>query len=175
MNKKGQGRRSNPDDGGGSENVAKKWIFLLRNFIASNVGYFSWSWILKEFILVQKRKKNSSSFVHVLHKSSHQEVSRQRNLLKSLMHVQSSCFARRTNCLLMLSLSSSCLPKLPNIGKVLSLQCCAFLYAYPFSTWLLTQHLTNFRPAEKFDRPLLSHGTVQNFCSVHTNFERLDV
>ena len=174
MNKKGQGGRSNPDDGGGSENVAKKWIFLLRNFIASNVGYFSWSWILKEFILVQKRKKNSSSFVHVLHKSSHQEVSRQRNLLKSLMHVQSSCFAHRTNCLLMLSLST-CLPKLPNIGKVLSLRCCAFLYAYPFSTWLLTQHLTNFRPAEKFDRPLLSHGTVQNFCSVHTNFERLDV
>ena len=148
MNKKGQGERSNPDDGGGSENVAKKWIFLLRNFIASNVGYFSWSWILKEFILVQKRKKNSSSFVHVLHKSSHQEVSRQRNLLKSLMHVQSSCFAHRTNCFLMLSLSSSCLRKLPNIGKVLSLRCCAFVYAYPFSTWLLTQHLTNFRPAE---------------------------
>ena len=90
----------------------------------SNVGYFSWSWILKEFILVQKRKKNSSSFVHVLHKSSRQEVSRQRNLLKSLMHVQSSCFAHRTNCFLMLSLSSSCLQKLRTVGKVKCMWCC---------------------------------------------------
>ena len=31
-----------------------------------------------------------------------------------------------------------------------------------------TRHLTNLCPAEKFDRILGSHGTVQYFHSVHT-------
>ena len=30
-----------------------------------------------------------------------------------------------------------------------------------------TRHWTTFRPAEKFDRTLRSHGTVQYFYSVH--------
>ena len=30
------------------------------------------------------------------------------------------------------------------------------------------RHRTNFRPAEKFDRTLCSHGTVQSFRAVHT-------
>ena len=126
----------------------------------SNVGYFSRSWIVKEFILVQKRKKNSSSYVYVLHKSSHLEVSRQRNVLKSVMHVQ-SCFAHRTNCFLILSLLSSCLRKLPDVGRVLSLWCCTFLYAihsthdYSHSTGRIfdwQKNLTgNFVHAEPFN------------------------
>ena len=77
---------SNDDDDDGSENVAKK--LNLRSFKLthvyldplnmSNAGDFSRSWILKDFIQVQKRKENSSWYVHVqhLHKTSNQEVSR---------------------------------------------------------------------------------------------------
>ena len=49
----------------------------------------------------RKRKKNSSSCVYVLHKTCHQEISRpsragrQRNIPKSVMHVQ-SCFGYKT-------------------------------------------------------------------------------
>ena len=43
---------------------------------SSNVGDFSWSWILKGFVHVQIEKKNLSSYVHVLHKTSHWKVSR---------------------------------------------------------------------------------------------------
>ena len=32
----------------------------------------------------------------------------------------------------------------------------------------LTWQRTNFRPVEKFDRSLCSHGTAQYFLSVHT-------
>ena len=50
------------------------------------------------------RKDNLSSYVHVLHKTSHREVSRgsravdvKEMYLKGVMLVQSSCFAHKTN------------------------------------------------------------------------------
>ena len=65
------------DDDNGSENVAKK--MNLRSFKlnrvyldplnVSHAGDFSLSWILKDFIQVQK-EEISSSYVHVLHKKS---------------------------------------------------------------------------------------------------------
>ena len=67
------------DDDDGSENVAKKMNLCsfklnrvyLDTLNISNAGDFSWSWILKDFIHgIKKRKKNSSSYVHVLNKAS---------------------------------------------------------------------------------------------------------
>ena len=67
------------DDDDGSENVGNKMnlrAFRLNGVYLdpvnlSNEGDFSWSWILKDFIHVQKlRKENSSSYVHVVHKTS---------------------------------------------------------------------------------------------------------
>ena len=64
-------------------------------------------------IQVQIGTGKSSSYVHVLHKTSHLEISRrgravvcsghQRNILESVMHVQSCCFAYKINCFLTLS------------------------------------------------------------------------
>ena len=67
---------NNDDDG--SENVAKKITlssFKLNRFYLdplnmSNAGDFSWSWILKDFIQVKKKRKENSSCVYVLHKTS---------------------------------------------------------------------------------------------------------
>ena len=42
----------------------------------SNVGDFSWSWILKGLIHVQMEKENLSWYIHVLHETSHWEVLR---------------------------------------------------------------------------------------------------
>ena len=72
------------DDDDGSENVAKKWILrsfqlngvYLHPLNVSNAGDFSCSRILKDFIQVQKEEGDSSSYVHVLHKTSNWEVSR---------------------------------------------------------------------------------------------------
>ena len=59
------------------------------------------------------RKDNLSSYVHVLHKTSHWEVSRRSravdvnwniSVLKGVMHVHKSCFAHKINCFLALSL-----------------------------------------------------------------------
>ena len=56
----------------------------------------------------KKRKDKSSSYIHVLHKTTHYErfhvvelcSGRQRNVLKRVIHVQSQCcFAHKTNCL----------------------------------------------------------------------------
>ena len=57
---------------------SKKLIWVVSNLIESiwtgsiciNAGDFSWSWILKDFIQVQKEEENSSAYVHVLHKTS---------------------------------------------------------------------------------------------------------
>ena len=68
--------------------------------------------------------------VHVLHETSHWEVARRSravdvkdnsNVLKSVMHVQSSCFADKSNFFLTLSLSlSSSLLKLPkSLGLII--------------------------------------------------------
>ena len=77
------GTLSNENDNG-SENVAKK--MNLCSFKLSQVykdplnmpsaGDFSWSWILKILFKFKNRKENSSWHVHVLHKTSNQEVSR---------------------------------------------------------------------------------------------------
>ena len=66
-------------DDDGSENVAEKmnlrpfklFCVFLNPFNLSSIGDFSWSWILKDFIQVPKKKEISSSYVHVLHKKSH--------------------------------------------------------------------------------------------------------
>ena len=55
----------------------KLYRVYLEPLNSSNVDDFSWSWILKGFIQVQTEKKeNLSSYVHVLHKTSHWEVER---------------------------------------------------------------------------------------------------
>ena len=71
----------------------------------SNVGDFSKSWILKGFIHVQIEKEK---FVVVCPRppqnvalggfTSQSCSRRQRNVLKSVMYVQRSCFADKTNC-----------------------------------------------------------------------------
>ena len=72
-------------DDNGSENIAKKMNFRpfklyrvhLEPLNSSNVGDFSWNWILKGFTHVQIKKGNFfSSYVHVLHKTCYWEVSR---------------------------------------------------------------------------------------------------
>ena len=77
-------------------------------FNLTNVGVVS---VLN--IQVQRETGKSSSYVHVLHKTSHLEISRrvravvcnghQRNVLESVMHVQSCCFAYKISCFLTLS------------------------------------------------------------------------
>ena len=42
----------------------------------SNAGDFSWSWNLRILFRFKKRKENSSSYVHVLHKAANWEISR---------------------------------------------------------------------------------------------------
>ena len=78
------GTLSNYDDDG-SENITKKmnlrhfklYRVYLEPLNSSNVyvGDVSWSWILKGFIHIQIEKGNLSSYVHVLYKTSHWEVS----------------------------------------------------------------------------------------------------
>ena len=74
---------SSKNDDDGSENIAKQmdlrpfklYRVYLKPHNSSNVGEFSWSWILSDFIHVQ-RKDNLSSYVHALHKTLRWEVSR---------------------------------------------------------------------------------------------------
>ena len=78
------GTLSNDDDDDSAENVAKKLnlcSFKLSQVYMdplnmSSASDFSWSWILKILFKFKNRKENSSSYVHVLHKTSNQEVSR---------------------------------------------------------------------------------------------------
>ena len=64
----------------------------------SNAGKLSWSWILKKFKF-RERKRNWSSLVHVVDETRHLAIHfvvvewRQRNVQKSVVHVQSCCFA----------------------------------------------------------------------------------
>ena len=63
-------------------------------FNSTNVGKFLWTWILKDCIKAQKKKKK----IVVLCSGPRQNVQRrQRNVQKSVMHVQSCCFARNLN------------------------------------------------------------------------------
>ena len=81
------GTLSNDDDDG-SENVAKK-LNSFKNCVLSNLLASIWTRSIcqmqatfpgVEFLRIlfrfKKRKENSSSYVHVLHKTSNQEVSR---------------------------------------------------------------------------------------------------
>ena len=77
------GTLSNDDDDDSAENVTKKMnlcFFKLSQVYMDllnmpSAGDFSWSWILKILFKFKNRKENSSSYVHVLHKTSNQEVS----------------------------------------------------------------------------------------------------
>ena len=99
------------DDGNGSENVTQKvnlCCFKLHlsyssSFNLWNVGdffFFFRNWILKDCDLVHKKKKKVIVLsVHVLHKREIRKFHivivqwRQRNVQKSVMHVQNCCFA----------------------------------------------------------------------------------
>ena len=95
------------DDGDGYENVTEKvnlrCLKLYRaysiSFNSSNVGKFFRSWILKDCIQFQEISRKLSSFVPVLDKREIRQFHvvvlqrRQRNVQKSVMHVQSCCFA----------------------------------------------------------------------------------
>ena len=72
------------------------------SFNSSNVGKFFWSWIIKDCIKVQKKKKKI--VVRLFPSSTKRKIRqfhvvvvvvqrRQRNVQKSVMHVQSCCFA----------------------------------------------------------------------------------
>ena len=84
------------NDGDGYENVTQKvksrCFKLYRaysfSFNSSNVDNFLWIWILKDCIEVQKKKKREIRYFHVVVVQR-----RQRNVQKSVMHVQSCCFA----------------------------------------------------------------------------------
>ena len=76
----------------GSQDVGKKMnlrsfklnrvdLTYLNPLNMSNEGDFSWCWILNEILILnvirlKKRKENSSSYVHILHKTANSEVSR---------------------------------------------------------------------------------------------------
>ena len=72
------GTLSYDDDNHGSENVAKKLIFVLSNLIASvwtrSICQMQATFPGVEFLRIlfkfKKRKENSSSHVHVLHRTS---------------------------------------------------------------------------------------------------------
>ena len=72
------------------------------SFNSSNVGKFFWSWIIKDCIKVQKKKKKI--VVRLFPSATKRKIRqfhvvvvvvqrRQRNVQKSVMHVQSRCFA----------------------------------------------------------------------------------
>ena len=70
------------------------------SFNSSNVGKFFWSWILKDCIKVQEKKKKN--VIRLFPSSTKREIRqfhvvvvqrRQRNVQKSVMHVQSCWFA----------------------------------------------------------------------------------
>ena len=79
----------------------------------SNVGDFSWSWIVKDFISrLKKRKENWSSHVHFLQKTSHEKVSRRsRAVIVKEMYRIDWCTCRAVILLkitIFLTLSLSC-------------------------------------------------------------------
>ena len=104
----------------GVKTSLKKWICVLSNFIVyiwirsicrmeAMFPGVEFSWTLSRFT---KRKGNSSCYVHVLYKTSHRRVHvvavqwTSKEYTRSMMQVQSYCFAHKTNCLLTLSSAS---------------------------------------------------------------------
>ena len=86
-------------------------LYYLNAWNRLNVGDFWWSWIFNDFIQLQKKK---GIFVVVIHGlvalgafTSKSCVGRERNVIKSVIHVQSCCFAHKSNCFSTLSLSSA--------------------------------------------------------------------
>ena len=77
-------------------------LYYLNAWNRLNVGNFSWSWFFNDFIQLQKKK---GIFVVVIHGlvalgafTSKSCVGRERNVIKSVIHVQSCCFAEKSNC-----------------------------------------------------------------------------
>ena len=114
---------SNNDDD--TENIGKKmnlysfklYHVYLDPLSLSNVSYVSRVWILRDLIRFKKRKESLLLYVHILHKIRilrrfHVTVVQwtekmKRNVLKTMTHLQSCCFAHKTNyCLLTLLLPS---------------------------------------------------------------------
>ena len=110
------------DDEDGSEKVAKNesasfqthsCLFNLDPLNSSNVDDFSWSWILEGLYPGSKRERKIRRRIFT---SSMKRRGRRfhvlvgqwtwKNVLKSVMHVQSYFCAPKTNCFLTLSLSS---------------------------------------------------------------------
>ena len=95
----------------------KKWIYALSNFIASVWTLSIWKMQELYQFLISRFKEGQGNrrrmFFHVLHKTSHLEIScrvcavvcsgHQRNVLESVMHILSCCFAYKINCFLTLS------------------------------------------------------------------------
>ena len=109
----------------------KKWICAASNFIAlipsrlirRMLPKFFWSWNIKDCIKVQEKKKKVVVFCSP--SSTKREIRqfhvvvvqrRQRNVQKSMMHVQSCCFAY-LNLLLFLPFSLPSLRKLPIVPQ----------------------------------------------------------
>ena len=86
-------------------------LYYLNAWNRLNVGNFWWSWNFNDFMQLQKKK---GIFVVVIHGlvalgafTSKSCVGRERNVIKSVIHVQSCCFADKSNCFSTLSLSSA--------------------------------------------------------------------
>ena len=122
------GELSNNNDDG-SENITKKKIssFQTPSRLFGTAQFVTCTRLFLEL----NREKSVIVSVHVLHETSHWEVARRSrvvdvkdnsNVLTNVMHVQSSCFAGKTNFFLTLSLSSlSSLLKLPKSpGRIIT-------------------------------------------------------
>ena len=72
----------------------KLYRVLLTSLNMRNIGEFSWRSILTDCNQVQKRKRKFTPLVHVIHITSHQEVSC-RSRAVSAMHEQSCRFAHK--------------------------------------------------------------------------------
>ena len=111
------------------------------SFNYSNVGKVFWSWILKNCIKVQEKKVESCGLLFP--SSTKRELwpfhvnvvfvqRRQRNVQKSVMNVQSCCFACLDLLLFCRSSSPSSLRKLPSI----------FSFSYRISIWAFSLSLS---------------------------------
>ena len=123
-------REVNPTTATATKTSLKSGWWLLYDaysilFNSSNVGNFFWSWILKDFIKVQEKKKKVVVF-DLFPSWTKREIRhfhvvvvhwRQRNVQKSVMLVQSCCFANLTYCffvvLVVVAVIDRCLKKFP--------------------------------------------------------------
>ena len=101
------------------------------SFNVSNVGKFFWIWILKGCMWVEKRIRKAVDLcsrplkkkICQFHFVAAQQ--RQRNVQKSVLHVQSCCFVNLNIAFMTFSLpSSTSLLKIPKMTKMTNLKCC---------------------------------------------------